>query len=325
MVTKSKRALVCGVSGQDGALLSKFLVDLGYDVLGTSRDVANRSFRNLDRVGVRGSIKLTSCNFRDFRRVLEILRDFNPTEIYYLSAQSSVSLSFEQPLETFSSGSIGILNLLEALRFLRLDTRVFHASSSECYGNIPDTGACEATPFDPRSPYAVAKASSHYLVRLYREAYGIYASNGILFNHESALRPKRFVTSKIVNGAARIAAGECMKLCLGNISISRDWGWADDYVRAIWLSLQMDKSDDFVIATGVSTKLEDFLQKAFIYFGLNYQDHVVIDQAYMRPSDILYSRGDASKAQKLLGWKAEKQIDDIISLLCSSAYDEVQK
>ncbi|HEY9599617.1 MAG TPA: GDP-mannose 4,6-dehydratase, partial [Cyanophyceae cyanobacterium] len=221
-----KRALICGVSGQDGAYLAKLLLDQGYTVCGTSRDAQISSFRNLVSLGIRDQIKLESAVLTDFRSVLQVLMKVQPDEIYNLAGQSSVGLSFEQPVETLESISIGTLNLLEAIRFTGAPIKFYNAGSSECFGDIGDQAADEMTPFRPRSPYAAAKAAAFWQVANYREAYGIFACSGILFNHESPLRPQRFVTQKIVSAACRIAKGSQEKLYLGNVNIQRDWGWA---------------------------------------------------------------------------------------------------
>ena len=254
----------------------------------------------------------------DFRSVLTTLERYQPDEIYNLAGQTSVGLSFEQPLETMESIAGGTLNLLEAIRTVGRPVRLYNAGSGECYGDTQED-ANEETPFRPRSPYAVAKASAHWLVRNYRESYQLFACNGILFNHESPLRPARFVTQKIVSSARQIAAGNGQKLHLGNIHIQRDWGWAPDYVEAMWRILRMEKPDDFVIATGRTVSLEYFIRKVFENFALDWHDHVVTDPTLLRPSDILCSRADPSKAHRVLGWRHQADIDEVIVRMCNAA------
>lgn len=311
-----KRALICGVSGQDGAYLAQLLLSKGYQVWGTSRDAQLASFVNLDRLGIRQQVRVLSMAQSDFRSVLNTLSRSEPDEIYFLSGQSSVGLSFEQPAESMESIVYGVLNLLEAVRFLERPTRIYHASSSECFGDvIPGERACELTPFRPRSPYGVAKASAHMLVANYRDAYGLYCCNGILFNHESPLRPARFVTRKIVAGACRIAAGSSERLALGRLDIARDWGWSPDFVEAMWRMLQQDTPDDYVIATGESHTLETFVASAFAQVGLDWRSHVDIDSSLFRPSEIVFSAGNPEKAMTGLGWDPGVAFPELIANL----------
>ena len=233
-------------------------------------------------------------------------------EVYNLAGQSSVGLSFEQPVETLESISLGTLNFLEAIRFTGAPIKFYNAGSSECFGDIGDRAADETTPFRPRSPYAVAKAAAFWEVANYREAYGLFACSGILFNHESPLRPQRFVTQKIVAAASRIAQGSPEKLHLGNISIQRDWGWAPEYVEAMYLMLQQQQPDDYVIATGKSCTLAEFVVKAFECVGLNWQEHVDTDASLLRPTDLAISRGNPTKAKQKLGWQAKYKMPDIV-------------
>lgn len=267
-----KKALICGISGQDGAYLAHLLLEKGYDVYGTSRDAQMASFSNLQVLGIRDKVKLESMALNDFRSVLQALTKVQPDELYNLAGQSSVGLSFQQPVETLESISVGTLNLLEAIRFMNRPIKLYNACSGECFGDTNRFPADETPPFRPRSPYAVAKAAAFWEVANYREAYGLFACSGILFNHESPLRPERFVTRKIISTACRIAAGSLEKLHLGNISIQRDWGWAPEYVEAMWLMMQQEKPNDFVVATGESHSLEEFVETAFHYFGLDWHD-----------------------------------------------------
>ncbi len=307
-----KTALICGISGQDGAYLAKFLCDQGYQVVGTSRDAQMSSFSNLKKLGIKEQIKLVSMSLTDFRSVLQVLTKTQPDEIYNLAGQSSVGLSFEQPVETLESIATGTLNLLEAIRFINAPIRFYNAGSGECFGETSDIGADESTPFRPRSPYAVAKSTAFWEVANYRDAYGLYACSGILFNHESPLRPERFVTQKIVQAVRRIASGSKEQLRLGNLSIQRDWGWAPEYVEAMYLMLQQEAPDDFVIATGESYSLEKFVEIAFSIRDLNWQDHVVIDASLYRPSESLLGKGRAYKAAAKLKWCAKSRMPDVI-------------
>lgn len=307
-----KKALICGVSGQDGAYLSALLLEKGYEVYGGSRDATTNPFLNLKKLGLLSHIQPVSINTIDFKSTLETLSRIRPDEVYHLSGQSSVGLSFEQPVETYESISIGTLNLLEAMRFTQLPVRMYHAGSSECFGETSNTPADEDTPFRPRSPYAIAKASAHWQVINYREAYQLYACSGIMFNHESPFRPHRFVTRKIVAAACRIKQGSTEKLYLGNAQIRRDWGWAPEYVEAMWRMLQQEVPQDFVIATGETHSLEEFIELVFSYLQLNWQDHVVIDTSLFRPADLFSGSANPQKVADLLGWKATYRLQEVV-------------
>jgi GDPmannose 4,6-dehydratase len=309
------RALICGASGQDGSYLAELLLRKGYEVIGTSRDAQTASFSNHERLGIAGRVRLESMATHDFRSVLQVLRRVEPDEIYNLSGQSSVGLSFDQPVETLDSNIVGTLNLLEAIRFLGRPVRFYNAGSGECFGDAAARGAVETDPFQPRSPYAVAKAATYWLVANYREAYALHASTGILFNHESPLRPARFVTRKVVAAACRISLGSREQLQLGNLDVRRDWGWAPEYVDAMWRMLQQPKADDFVIATGTSHSLEEFVAAAFAAVQLNWRDHTVISPTLFRPSDISEGRGNAARAAATLGWRAQKQMPDVVAAM----------
>ena len=323
--TRPRRALVCGIGGQDGAYLASLLLSKGYEVTGTSRDanVVNRD--GLRSLGIDEQVRILSMVPSDFRTVLRTVTRSEPDEIYNLAGQTSVGLSFEQPVEAIESVSIGTLNLLEAMRHVGRPIRFYNAGSSECFGDTGSDIANESTPFRPRSPYAVAKVCAQNLVTNYRDAYSLFACTGILFNHESPLRPTHFVTQKIVKAAARIAAGAQERLCLGNIDIHRDWGWAPEYVEAMWLMLQQDVPDDFVIATGRTVSLAYFVQQAFAHFGLDWQAHVQIDKSLLRPSDIREGKGDPSKARAQLGWQASTDVDGVIRAMCVAATPSVQR
>lgn len=314
-----KSVLICGVSGQDGAYLSKFLIEKGYKVFGASRDAETSSFSKLKKLGIFDEVHKVSVNINDFRSVLQSIQHIKPIEIYNLAGQSSVGLSFEQPVEALESISVGTLNLLEAIRFSGLPIKFYNAGSSECFGDTGTNLADENTPFKPRSPYAVAKASAFWQVANYREAYNIKACTGILFNHESPLRQERYVTQKIVLAACRIAKGSKELLSLGNIEIARDWGWAPEYVEAMWMMMQNEIPDDYVIASGRTVTLSYFVEKVFSYLGLNWKDHVKIDNSLLRPTDIKANYANPSKALENLGWEAKLTIEDIIKELVDSA------
>lgn len=313
-----KKALICGISGQDGAYLSELLIAKGYQVYGTSRDARMSTFGNLERLGIRKKIQVESVSLNDFRSVLQALNKVEPDEVYNLAGQSSVGLSFEQPVETLESITLGTLNLLEAIRFTRRSIRLYNAGSGECYGDTGEVAATEQTPFRPRSPYAVAKSAAFWEVDNYREAYGLHACSGILFNHESPMRPDRFVTQKIVRTACRIAGGTTEKLRLGNLSVHRDWGWAPEYVEVMWLMLQQPTPEDYVIATGETNSLEDFVIAVFDTLQLKWTDHVEYDLALLRPTDIRVGRADPSKAARQLGWRPKYRMREVARMMVES-------
>jgi GDPmannose 4,6-dehydratase len=313
-----KTALICGVSGQDGAYLAKFLLDRGYEVAGTSRDAQMNSFANLDKLGIRERVRVVSMAVNDFRSVLQALKQIGPDEVYNLAGQSSVGLSFEQPVETLESVALGTLNLLESIRFLDRPIRFYNSGSGESFGDTA-VPADENTPFRPRSPYGMAKAASVWQVTNYREAYGMHACSGISFNHESPLRPERFVTQKIVRAACAIAAGAKSKLKLGNLSVERDWGWSPEYVEAMWRMLQQQRAEDYVLATGTTSRLEDFVAEAFGLVGLDWREHVESDPSLLRPADIRIGRANPAKALAQLGWRAACTMRDVVRKMVSAA------
>ncbi|MHB8885470.1 MAG: GDP-mannose 4,6-dehydratase [Methylovirgula sp.] len=311
-----KRALICGISGQDGAYLAHLLLSKGYEVIGTSRDAEISSFNNLALLGIREQVTLRSMTLVDFRSVLQVLVETEPTEIYNLAGQSSVGLSFQQPVETLESITFGTLNLLEVIRFLGKPLRLYNAASGECFGETtPEEPAVETRALHPRSPYGVAKAAAFWEVANYREAYNIFACSGLLFNHESRLRPSRFVTRKIVQAACRIAAGSGEKLHIGETRIVRDWGYAPEYVAAMWLMLQQPEPQDYVIATGQSHSLEEFIAASFAEVGLDWRDHTKIDPSLFRAADILQSYANPSRAREQLGWVAKTSTKSLVSRL----------
>lgn len=310
-----KTALICGVSGQDGSYLARLLLQKGYVVYGGARDAQGSTFANLHRLGVHADIKLLSINLLDFRSVIQALAKAQPDEVYNLSGQSSVALSFEQPVETLESIATGTLNLLEAIRFMGHPIRFYNAGSGECFGNTGGAPANEQTAFRPCSPYGVAKATAFWEVANYRDAYSLFACTGVLFNHESPLRPVRFVTRKIISTACRIAAGSTEKLHLGNLDIERDWGWAPEYVEAMWKMLQQSIPSDFIIASGSSSKLFEFADAAFSNLGLNWNEHVEVDPSLFRPADLMVARADPGRAERVLGWKAQNNMSDVVRLM----------
>jgi GDPmannose 4,6-dehydratase len=315
-------ALITGVTGQDGAYLAQLLLGKGYRVIGTSRDAEMTGFSNLKRLGIRDQVQTQSMALNDFRSVIQAIKRWEPTEIYNLAGQSSVALSFEQPVETLDSIASGTINLLEAVRMMNPAIRLYNASSSECFGNTGGTAADEETPFRPRSPYAVAKAAAFWATANYRDAYQLYTCSGILFNHESPLRPERFVTQKIIAAACRIGQGSPEKLTLGLLDVERDWGWAPEYVEAMHLMLQQPVASDYVIATGHTTSLKDFLATAFAYFQLNWQDHVEFDARFARPSDIPRGAANPAKAATQLGWQAKNRMEDVVRLMIESRLEK---
>jgi len=311
-----KKALICGISGQDGAYLAQLLLSKGYKVIGTSRDAEIAQFTNLVRLGIRDQVSLRSMTLGDFRSVLQVLSDVEPDEIYNLAAQSSVGLSFQQPVETLESIVFGTLSLLEAIRFLRHPFKFYNAASSECFGETSaEAPAHEGSAFRPRSPYGVAKAAAFWEVANYREAYNLFACSGILFNHESIMRPARFVTRKVVQTACRIAAGSNERLCIGETGVVRDWGYAPEYVEAMWLMLQQTEPRDYVIATGESHALEEFITSCFAELGLEAEKYTDRDPSLFRTTDILKSFADPSLASQKLGWKAKTTMKTLVSRL----------
>lgn len=310
----AKRALITGVTGQDGAYLSQLLLSKGYEVHGLLRRSASADVVNsrLTWLGIADQVVLHDGNLSDLSGLIRTMREVNPTEIYNLAAQSFVKSSWQQPLLTGAITGLGVGNMLEATRLTCPEARFYQASSSEMYGLIQEPVQSEKTPFYPRSPYAVAKLYGHWMTVNYRESFGLHASSGILFNHESPLRGIEFVTRKITDGVARIKLGMSEELMLGNMDAKRDWGHARDYVKAMHLMLQQDKPDDYVVATGRTVSVREFCQLAFDYVGLKMEDYVVIDPRYMRPAEVEVLLGDPSKAQKALGWAAETSLEQLM-------------
>jgi GDPmannose 4,6-dehydratase len=316
-----REALIFGISGQDGAYLAHLLLSKGYRVHGVSRSSAETaSFDRLVRIGIRDRIRFHSGDLSEFRSVVELIGKIRPDEIYNLAGQSSVALSFELPVETFDSVAVGTINILEYLRLLNYPVRLFQAVSTECFGNtsavLDETG-----PFRPRSPYAVAKAASFWANAIYREAYGLHVCSGILSNHESPLRPSRFVTRKIVQTAVRIAQGSPERLVLGNVEIERDWGWAPEYVEAMWLALQHDQPDDYIIATGETRPLSDLVACVFARLGLDWRDHVDTDATLFRPTELQRVELNPGRARERLGWVAKSRMEQVVANLVRCALE----
>ena len=315
----NKIALICGITGQDGSYLANYLIKKGYKIFGTTRDASICDNSRLENLGIVNEIELISLAPNDFRSVLKVIEFSNPHEIYYLAGLTSVGHSFEQPVEAMDSIACGTLNFLEAIKLVNKRIKFFNAGSSECFGNTNNAAATENTVFSPMSPYAIAKATAFWQVSLYRKSYDLFCCTGILGNHESPLRQKRFVTQKIISQIKEIKDSKITELKLGNLNTSRDWGWAPEYVEAMHLMLQAKKPDDFIIATGETNSLKNFVKLAFDYFGLNYKDHLKYDETLLRPSDVHYSSLDPSKIKKELGWEAETDFKNIIRKM----YEEI--
>ncbi|KFC64547.1 GDP-mannose 4,6-dehydratase [Devosia sp. LC5] len=311
----TKTALITGVTGQDGAYLSKFLLDKGYEVHGLLRRSASADVidSRLKWLGVNDKVQFHDGNLTDLSGLIRVLQDVKPDEIYNLAAQSFVKSSWQQPLLTGGVTGMGAANMLEATRIAAPEARFYQASSSEMYGLIQEPVQSETTPFYPRSPYAAAKLYAHWMTVNYRESFGLHASSGILFNHESPLRGIEFVTRKITDGVARIKLGLAEDISLGNLDATRDWGHARDYVQAMWLMLQQDIADDYVIATGRTTSVRDFCKLAFAHVGLNMEDYVTVNERFLRPAEVDVLLGDASKAKQKLGWAAETTLEMLVS------------
>jgi GDPmannose 4,6-dehydratase len=307
--------LITGVTGQDGAYLSQFMLQKGYRVVGMMRRSASSDMvgERLRWLGVINDVELVDANLIDLSSLIRLLQTYQPDEVYNLGAQSFVAASWNQPILTGQVTGMGAANLLEAIRIARPEARFYQASSSEMFGRIQEPRQSETTPFYPRSPYAVAKLYAHWMTVNHRESFGMHASSGILFNHESPLRGIEFVTRKITDGVARIKLGLAKELALGNLEAKRDWGHARDYVRAMWLMLQQDTPDDYVVATGRTTAIREFCRLAFSYVGLNFEDHVLTRTNLLRPAEVDILLGDASKAAHKLDWRPSVTLEDMIA------------
>ena len=312
----AKRALITGITGQDGSYLAELLLGEGYEVIGMRR---RSSTVNFERIGhIQDRLTLVSGDLMDEVSLINILRDYRPSEVYNLAAQSFVQASWAQPVLTGETTGLGVTRLLNAIRIVDPEIRFYQASSSEMFGRVHTVPQNEHTPFYPRSPYGVAKVYGHWITVNYRESYGLHASSGILFNHESPRRGLEFVTRKVTHGVARIRAGLDSEIHLGNLDSQRDWGFAADYVRAMWAMLQLDSPDDFVIATGQTHSVRELCEVAFAAGGLNYEHHVVIDPAFIRPAEVDLLIGDASKATKYLDWKCEVDFYALIEMMVAA-------
>lgn len=309
-----KTALIIGASGQDGSFLTKFLQEMGYNLICTSRSVSKQQFENHVTLNIRNeNIIYEKLDILDLESVKKYINKYSPEEIYNLSAQSSVGLSYSEPFETMNSIVNGTLNLLEAIRSNKKGIKFYTAGSGEAFGDYGNDVITETSIFSPISPYGVAKASASLLVKSYRDTYNLNCCTGHLFNHESFLRKNSFVTKKIIFSAIKIHKGELDFLTLGNINIYRDWGWAPDFVEAMWLMLQQKKMNDYIISTGKSTSLLDFISLVFQYFNLDYKNYIKIDKSLYRPSDIAINKSDPSKAKIELGWKSKSDLKDIVT------------
>src|SRR6056300_1786900 len=306
-----KKAIITGITGQDGAYLAKLLLDKGYKVYGAQRRNTGKSYWRLDELGITNQIEFVDVDLMEPYNIERVLEKIEVDEFYNLAAQSFVALSFEQPQVTTLTNSLGVLNILEVLRNKYPQIKFYQASTSEMFGKVVETPQKETTRFYPRSPYGVAKVYSHWITINYRESYDLHASCGILFNHESPRRGETFVTRKITRAATRIKLGLQEKLYLGNLDAKRDWGFAGDYVEAMWLMLQQDRPDDFVIATGETHTVKEFLEVVFEHAGLKIQDHVEIDSRLFRPHEVPLLLGDASKAKEKLGWVPKTKFKEL--------------
>ncbi|MBC9179183.1 GDP-mannose 4,6-dehydratase [Pseudoroseomonas ludipueritiae] len=308
------RALITGITGQDGAYLSQLLLSKGYEVFGLLRRSASSEVidSRLRWLGIAGKVTMLDGNLTDLSSLLRVLEESKPDEVYNLGAQSFVKTSWTQPLLTGSVTALGVGNILEAVRLVAPKARFYQASSSEMYGLIQEPIQDEKTPFYPRSPYAVAKLYGHWMTVNYRESFGLHASSGILFNHESPLRGLEFVTRKITDGVARIKLGLADELPLGNLDAKRDWGHARDYVKAMWLMLQQEVPDDYVVATNRTTTVREFCRIAFAHVGLDYEKHVTVNPAFLRPAEVEVLHGNPAKAEAKLGWKPETSLEQMV-------------
>ena len=310
------RALITGVTGQDGSYLAELLLDKGYEVAGMVRRSSTVSFERIAHLMDR--VEFVSGDLLDQLSMVEALRSFEPDEVYNLAAQSFVQTSFSQPVLTGETTALGVTRLLDAVRLVDPSIRYYQASSSEMFGKAAEVPQTETTPFHPRSPYGVAKVYGHWITVNYRESYGLHASSGMLFNHESPRRGLEFVTRKISHGAARIALGQESELRLGNLDAKRDWGFAGDYVEAMWRMLQQDEPDDFVVCTGETHSVREFCQVAFGHLGLDWEAHVVIDERFIRPAEVDLLVGDASRAAKVLGWSPTVNFEELVTMMVES-------
>ena len=321
MKNVSKRALITGITGQDGSYLAELLLEKGYEVHGMVRRSSTETFQRLE--SIRDAITLHTGDLLDQRSLVDVLRASEPDEIYNLAAMSFVAASWNQPVLTAEFTATGVTRMLEAMREVVPEARFYQASSSEMFGRVLEVPQRESTPYYPRSPYGVAKCYGHFITVNYRESYGLFACSGILFNHESPRRGREFVTRKVTHGVASIRLGLQEELALGNLDAARDWGYARDYVEAMWLMLQQDEPDDYVIATGEAHTVRELVDVAFEHAGLDPADHVRIDPRFMRPAEVEHLIGDASKAREQLGWRPRTGFEDLVKLMVDADLEEL--
>ena len=319
----STRALITGITGQDGSYLAEFLLKQGYEVIGMVRRSSTVTFERIAHI--QNDVELVSGDLLDEASLIKVLSDHRPSEVYNLAAQSFVQTSFSQPVLTGETTALGVTRLLDAIRTVDADIRFYQASSSEMFGKVVEVPQGESTPLYPRSPYGVAKVYGHWITVNYRESYGLHASSGMLFNHESPRRGLEFVTRKITNGVARIKHGLDTELRLGNLDSQRDWGFAGDYVRAMYLMLQQETADDFVISTGETHSVREFCELAFGRAGLNYEDYVIVDERFFRPAEVDLLVGDATKARTVLGWEPEVSFAGLVQMMVDADLEVVAK
>lgn len=319
----TRTALITGITGQDGAYLVDFLLKKSYRVFGTYRRTSTLNLERLNLLGIENQVELLPMDLTDQGNIIRVLQKVQPEEVYNLAAQSFVAVSFEQPVTTGEITGLGVTNLLEAIRMVNKDIRFYQASTSEMFGKVQAVPQNEKTPFYPRSPYAAAKLYAHWMTVNYREAYGMYACSGILFNHESLLRGVEFVTRKITRTVAEIKLGRVKELRLGNLEARRDWGYAPEYVEAMWLMLQQDHPEDYVIATGETHSVREFVQEAFACADLNWQDYVVVDPAFYRPTEVELLVGDPTKAREKLGWRPHTTFKELVRLMVRADLERV--
>jgi GDPmannose 4,6-dehydratase len=319
--TLAKRALITGITGQDGSYLAELLLSEGYDVYGVVRRASTENYERIEHL--RGQITLLQADLLDQSSLVQAIRESNPTELYNLAAQSFVPTSWAQPVLTAEFTAIGVTKVLEAMRAVNPEIRFYQASSSEMYGKVLEVPQSEDTPFYPRSPYGVAKVYGHYITVNYRESYNLHASSGILFNHESPRRGLEFVTRKVTDGVSRIKLGLATELRMGNLDSQRDWGFAGDYVKAMWLMLQQDTPDDFVVATGETHTVKELVQLAFDRVGLDWEKYVVIDPRFIRPAEVDLLIGQPAKANKVLGWVPETSFPTLVNMMVDADMDRL--
>jgi GDPmannose 4,6-dehydratase len=318
-----KRALITGITGQDGSYLAELLLEKGYDVVGMVRRSSTVNFERITHL--MDDVEFAPGDLIDQMSMVEMLQQHRPEEVYNLAAQSFVQTSFSQPVLTGETTALGVTRLLDAIRMVDESIRYYQASSSEMFGKVHEVPQTETTPFHPRSPYGVAKVYGHWITINYRESYDLHASSGILFNHESPRRGLEFVTRKITHGVAQIALGQATELRLGNLDAKRDWGFAGDYVDAMWRMLQQESPDDFVICTGETHSVREFCELAFGRAGLNYEDHVVVDERFFRPAEVDLLVGDAAKAEAQLGWKPKTTFTDLVEMMVDHDLEAFQR